>query len=174
MNEPTLPADHSVAVFSLDTGRALLERVCQHLGVDPGQHEERTFEDGEHKIRPLQSVRGRDVYFVQSLYSDSNLSVDSKVLRTLFFLAAARDAGAARVTLVAPYLSYARKDRRTKPRDPVTIRYLATLFESVGLDRIVTMDVHNRAAYDNAFRIPAEHLTAAPRFVEAEIGRAHV
>jgi len=171
MNEPTLPTDHNVAVFSLDTGHALLERVCQHLGIEPGRHEERTFEDGEHKIRPLQSVRGRDVYFVQSLYSDNELSVDSKVLRTLFFLSAVRDAGAARVTLVAPYLGYARKDRRTKPRDPVTIRYLATLFESVGLDRIVTMDVHNRAAYDNAFRIPAEHLTAAPRFVETALSR---
>jgi ribose-phosphate pyrophosphokinase len=112
-------------------------------------------------------VRGRDVFVVQSLYTDQGLSVNDKVLRTLFFLSALRDAGAERVTVLAPYLCYARKDRRTKPRDPVSIRYLATLFEAVGLDRIVTMDVHNPAAYENAFRIPAEHLTAAPLFVDA-------
>jgi ribose-phosphate pyrophosphokinase len=161
-----LPADHRATVFSLQSGRRLLERVCRRLGVEPGDHEERDFEDGEHKIRPLQSVRGRDVFFVQSLYSDEELSVNDKVLRALFFLSALRDAGARRVTVLAPYLCYARKDRRTKPRDPVSIRYLATLFEAVGIDRIVTMDVHNAAAYENAFRIPAEHLTAAPLFVD--------
>jgi ribose-phosphate pyrophosphokinase len=167
MNAFTLPETHQISVFSLDSGRFLLERVCQHLGVAPGRHEERTFADGEHKIRPLQSVRGRDVYVVQSLFHGEDLPVDSTVIRTLFFLGAVRDAGASRVTLVAPYLCYSRKDRRTKPRDPVSLRYLATLFESLGLDRIVTMDVHNPAAYDNAFRIPAEHLTAAPQFVDA-------
>jgi ribose-phosphate pyrophosphokinase len=162
-----LPPDHRAVVFSLERGRPLLERVCRHLGVDPGAHEERDFEDGEHKIRPLQSVRERDVFVVQSLYSDTVLSVNDKAVRTLFFLAALRDAGAKRVTLLAPYLCYARKDRRTKPRDPVSIRYLATLFEAVGLDRIVTIDVHTPAAYENAFRIPAERLTAAPLFVDA-------
>lgn len=167
MLETELSSDHRAAVFSLESGRPLLERVCRHLGVEPGDHEERDFEDGEHKIRPLQSVRGRDVYLVQSLYSDPGLSVNDKVLRALFFLSALRDAGAERVTVLAPYLCYARKDRRTKPRDPVSIRYLATLFEAVGLDRIVTIDVHNPSAYENAFRIPAEHLTAAPLFVDA-------
>lgn len=167
MTELVLPDDHSAVLFSLDSGRPFLERVCEHLGVEAGEHEERTFEDGEHKIRPLESVRGRDVFFVESLYSDAALSVNDKVLRTLFFLAAARDAGAAQCTLVAPYLCYARKDRRTKPRDPVTMRYLAMVVESVGVDRVVTVDVHNPAAYENAFRIPAVHLRAAPLFVEA-------
>lgn len=161
MNELALPDDHRAALFSLDSGRPLLGRVCRHLGVEPGRHGERTFADGEHKIRPLESVRGRDVFFVESLYSDDQLSVNDKVLRTLFFLAAARG------TLVAPYLCYARKDRRTKPRDPVTMRYLAMIIESVGVDRVVTVDVHNPAAYENAFRIPAVHLRAAPLLVEA-------
>ena len=177
MTNLVLPDDHSAALFSLDSGRFLLGRVCEHLGVEPGEHEERTFEDGEHKIRPLESVRGRDVFFVESLYSDDQLSVNDKVLRALFFLAAARDAGAARCTLVAPYLCYARKDRRTKPRDPVTMRYLATIVESVGVDRVVTVDVHNPAAYENAFRIPTVHLRAAPLFVEAfqsRLGRQDV
>lgn len=167
MSATELPENHRAGIFSLDSGAALRDRVCGHLGVEPGEHEERTFEDGEHKIRPLQSVRGRDIYVVASLFSDDERTVNDKVLRLLFFLAAVRDAGAERVTLVAPYLCYARKDRRTKPRDPVSLRYLATLFESVGLERIVTLDVHNPVAYENAFRIPAEHLTAAPLLVEA-------
>lgn len=155
-----------LSVFSLASGRALLERICGHLGVEPGRHEEREFEDGEHKIRPLESVRGRDVYVVEALFGDAERSVDAKLARTLFFLAALRDAGAARVTAVAPYLCYARKDRRSKPRDPVTSRYVAMLFEAVGVDRVVTIDVHNEAAFQNAFRIPTEHLTAIPAFVD--------
>jgi ribose-phosphate pyrophosphokinase len=77
------------------------------------------------------------------------------------------------VTAVVPYLCYARKDRKTKPRDPVTTRYLACLFEAVGVDRVVTLDVHNLAAFQNSFRCRTEHLTALPLFVErlAPMGR---
>jgi ribose-phosphate pyrophosphokinase len=156
-----------LALFSLARGHPLLERIGSRLGVAPGLHEEREFEDGEHKIRPLESVRGRDVYVIESLFGEPALSVDGKLARTLFFVAALRDAGAARITVVAPYLCYARKDRRTKPRDPVTTRYVAALFEAVGTDRMVVIDVHNPAAYQNAFRIPTVHLTAAPLLVEA-------
>ncbi|MFO7562075.1 MAG: ribose-phosphate pyrophosphokinase [Enhygromyxa sp.] len=156
-----------IALFSLDSGRALLERIARRLALTPGRHEERDFEDGEHKIRPLENVRGRDVYVVQSLFGDPARSVNDKLARVLFFLGALRDAGAERVTAVAPYLCYARKDRRTKPRDPVTTRYVAALFEALGADRVVVVDVHNPAAYENAFRIPSVHLTAAPLLVEA-------
>jgi len=165
--ETALPDTHRVTVFSLESGRNVLERVCGQLGIEPGAHEERTFEDGEHKLRPLESVRGRDVYVVQSLYGDDELSVDDKIVRTLFFAGAVQDAGAERITLVTPYLSYARKDRRTKLRDPVSLRYLATVIEAVGVDRIVTLDVHNPAAFENAFRIPTVHLQGAPLFVRA-------
>ncbi|HVU01302.1 MAG TPA: ribose-phosphate diphosphokinase [Polyangiaceae bacterium] len=167
MSELDLPGDPRLAVFSLNSGRSLLERVCRRLGVSPGTHEERDFEDGEHKIRPLEDVSGRDVYVVQSLYGDETLSVDEKLTRLLFFIAALGDAGAERVTAVVPYLCYSRKDRRTKARDPVTSRYVAALFEAVGTGRVVTVDVHNPAAYENAFRIPTVHLTAARHFVDA-------
>lgn len=162
-----LPDDRHISVFSLESGRPLLERICGQLGIAPGRHEERDFEDGEHKIRPLESVRGRDVYVVESLFSYEARSVNDKLVRVLFFMAALRDAGARAVTMIAPYLCYARKDVRTKPRDPVTMRYVATLIEAAGADRVVVVDVHNRAAYENAFRIPAEHLTARPAFVDA-------
>lgn len=152
------------AVFSTGAGRALVERVCRALELPPASFEERRFEDGEHKTRPLESVRGRDVYLVESLHGDESASVNDKLVRSLFFSAGLRDAGARRVTLIAPYLCYARKDMRTKARDPVNTRYLAQLVEAMGTDRILTIDVHNRAAYENSFRIPAEHLTAVPIF----------
>ena len=156
----------NLQLFALDDGGRLGERIAEKLGIALSEHEEREFEDGEHKSRPLVSVRGDDVFVVQSLYGDETRSVNDKLLRLLFFLGALKDASAGRVTAVIPYLAYARKDRRTKSRDPITTRYVAALFEAVGIDRIVVMDVHNLAAYENAFRCPKEHLVARPLFVE--------
>lgn len=153
-------------LFSLETDAGFMASVARRLDVAPGRHEEREFEDGEHKIRPLESVRDRDVYIVQSLYGDDRLGVNDRLCRVLFLIGALRDAGAGRVTMVAPYLCYARKDRRTKDRDPVTTRYVAALLEAMGMDRIVTLDVHNPTAYQNAFRRPSEHLSAMPLFLE--------
>jgi len=155
-----------LAVFSLKSGRPLAERVAARLDLELMPHEEREFEWGQHKTRPLASVRGRDVYVLCSLYGDATESVNDRLCRMLFFVGALRDAGAGRITIVAPYLCYSRKDRRTNPRDPVTTRYVARLIEAAGADRIVTIDVHNRAAYENAFRIPTEHLEANSLFVE--------
>jgi len=155
-----------LAVFALAPSEALGRAVAEDGGFAIAPHELRRFEDGEHKIRPLVSVCGRDVYILCSPYGDAAQSVDDRLCRLLFFAGTVRDAGAARVTIVAPYLCYARKDRRTNPRDPVTTRYVAQLIEAVDADRIVTIDVHNRAAYENAFRIGCEHLEATPLFVE--------
>ena len=93
------------------------------------------------------SVRGKNVFVVQSLYGDHRQSGNDKLCRLLFFIGALKDAAAARVTAVVPYLAYARKDRKTKPRDPVTTRYVAALFEAVGTDTVMTLDVHNLAAF---------------------------
>jgi ribose-phosphate pyrophosphokinase len=152
-------------VFALESSRAFGQRVAGALSVPLSRHEEREFPDGEHKARPLESVRGKDVFVVHGLYADHRESVNDKLCRLLFFLGACRDAAAGRLTAVVPYLCYARKDRRTKSRDPVTTRYVAGLFEAVGTDGIVTMDVHNLAAYQNAFRRGAEHLEARGLFV---------
>jgi ribose-phosphate pyrophosphokinase len=152
-------------LFALDASRAYGERVAAALGLALARHEEREFEDGEHKARPLESVRGRDVYVIHSLYGEPGISANDKLVRLLFFIGALKDASAACVTAVCPYLAYSRKDRRTKPRDPVGSRYVAQLFEAMGADRMLTLDVHNLAAYQNAFRIPAEHLEARGLFV---------
>lgn len=133
----------ALQLFALESSRPFGERVAEELGIELASHEERDFDDGEHKTRPLESVRGRDVFVLHSLYIDERQSANDKLCRFLFFLGACRDAGAASVTAVAPYLCYARKDRTTKSRDPVTTRYVAQIFESVGVDRMVVMDVQH-------------------------------
>ena len=159
-------SDDHLALFALNATRDLGERIAERLGIELSAHEERDSEDGEHKARPLESVRRRNCYVVQSLHGGPEESANDKLCRLLFFLGALRDASAASVTAVVPYLCYARKDRKTKPRDPVTARYVAALFEAVGVDRVVTLDVHNLAAFQNSFRCRTDHLLALPLFVE--------
>jgi len=140
--------------------------VASVLGQPLAAHEEREFEDGEHKSRPLDDVAGADVYVVQSTHGGPQQSANDKLCRLLFFIGALKDAGAARVTAVSPYLCYLRKDRRTKPNDPVTTRYVASLFEAVGTDCMVTLEVHNPAAFENAFRCRTVALSGTPLFVD--------
>jgi ribose-phosphate pyrophosphokinase len=151
-------------LFAMQASRAWGEAVAAQLGTQLSPHEERAFEDGEHKTRPLASVRGRDVFVLQSLHGDSAQGVNDKLCRLLFFIGALKDASAGSVTAVMPYLPYTRKDRKTKVRDPVTTRYVALLFEAMGTDRVITLDVHNLTAYQNAFRCRTEHLEAAGMF----------
>lgn len=153
-------------LFALRESRPFARRIGASLGIELAEHEERDFEDGEHKLRPLESVREDDVFIVHSLYGDHTASVHDKLCRLLFFVGALKDASARRVTAVLPYLCYARKDRRSKPRDPLATRYVAQLLEAVGIDRVVVLDVHNLAAFQNAFRCPAEHLEANGLFVD--------
>jgi ribose-phosphate pyrophosphokinase len=148
-------------LFALDASCAFGQAVAASMGLALAAHEEREFVDGEHKARPLESVRGRDVFVIQLLHAEPGASVNDKLVRLLFFLGALRDASAARVTAVVPYLAYARKDQKSKSRDPVTTRYVAGFFEAVGTDCVVTLDVHNLAAFQNAYRCRAENLEAA-------------
>lgn len=153
-------------LFALNASCELGSAIADRLGQSLAAHEEREFANGEHKARPLVDVWNREVAVVSSLHGDAGLSVNDKICRLLFFVGALKDAGARRVTAVVPYLAYSRKDRRTKPRDPVTVRYLATALQIVGVDGIVTMDVHNAAALENAFRGPAINLGTARLFAD--------
>ena len=152
-------------IFALDATRPFGETVAGHLGVALAAHEERAFEDGEHKARPLEPVRGADAYVIQSLHGGPDASANDKLVRLLFFIGTLRQGGARRVTAVVPYLAYARKDRQTKPRDPVTTRYMASLLEAAGADAVVTLDVHNVVAFQNAFRCHAWHLDTRRLFL---------
>lgn len=152
-------------IFALKGSEQLGDAVARSLWTEVELHEERDFEDGEHKARPLVGVRGEDVYIVHSLAGDGSASANDKLVKLLFFIAACKESGAARVTAVVPYLAYARKDRQTKSRDPVTTRYVAQLFEAVGTDCVMVVDVHNIVAFQNAFRCRTVHLDTRRLFV---------
>jgi ribose-phosphate pyrophosphokinase len=154
-------------LFALEATREFGAAIARELGGSLAAHEERCFEDGEHKARPLVDPLGQDVYVVQSLHGGPTLSGDEKLLRLLLFIATLRDHGARRVTAVVPYLAYARKDRRTKPFDPVSLRVLAQLFEAAGTDGLITLEAHNTAAFDNALRLHAVHLEPGELFATA-------
>jgi ribose-phosphate pyrophosphokinase len=160
-------------VFAPLASKAFGERICASLGTGLAPMEEREFEGGEHKTRPLVSVRGRHVFVVQSLSGDALGSANDRLCRMLFFIAGAKDSGAASVTACLPYLAYARKDRRTKERDPVTLRYVAQVIEAVGTDHVLGLDAHNLAAFENAFRCPVDHLEAAPLLATHLASEAH-
>ena len=151
-------------IFALNATRSFGGLIAGELNMTLSAHEEREFEDGEHKARPLENVRNQDIFVIHSLYGDASQSANDKLCRLLFFTAALKDASANTVTAVIPYLCYARKDRKTKPHDPVTTRYIARLMETSGIDSVVTMDVHNLQAYQNAFSIPSENLEARKLF----------
>ncbi len=151
-------------LFALNASRPFGERVAAALGRPLDAHEEREFDDGEHKARSLVAVRGEDVYVIQGLHGDAEASGDDRLVRLLFFCAALRDHGAARITALVPYLAYGRKERQTKPFDPVSTRYLAQLVEAVGIDALVTLETHSVTALQNAFRIPTVHIDAAVLF----------
>jgi len=106
-------------LFALAGSEDLGASIAANLGLRLAAHEERDFEDGEHKCRPLESVAGADVYTIDSLYGGPIQSPNDKLCRLLFFIGALRDAGGYRVTAVVPYLCYSRKDRPTKSLDPV-------------------------------------------------------
>jgi ribose-phosphate pyrophosphokinase len=158
-------------VFALANAHALGESVASRLGIDVAPYEERDFEDGEHKIRPAAAVRNRDVYVFADLTTSPGQSVNDKLCKLLFFVGALKQSAARAVTVVAPYLCYARKERQTRPRDPVVTRYLAQMFEAVGVDCVITVTAHNLAAFQNAFRCRTEHLDTDALFAHALAAR---
>ena len=154
----------SVSIFAPAASATFAAGVARALGVPLGSHEEISFAGGECKLRPLESVRGRSVYVVQSLFGDALGSANDRLCGLLFLIGALKDAGARCVTACVPYLAYARQDRRAAARDPLSTRYTAQLFAAVGTDRVIALEVHNRAAFDNAYRCETVHLEAAAVF----------
>ncbi len=156
----------NVCIVGLSESHGMARAVAARAGLPLAAIEERRFEGGEFKLRPLESMRGRTTFVLQSLASSAEYPTAERLVRLLFLLHGLKDAGAgARIALV-PYLAFARKDRRTQLRDPVNSRYVAQLLESAGVDRIIALDVHNPAALDNSFRVAVDHLTALPMMVD--------
>lgn len=147
-------------LFSLDPDSIFSQTLAASLAVPLAPLEERIFEDGEHKLRPLLNPHGADTYIVASLHGGPLYSPHDKLCRLLLLIATLREHGAARITAVLPYLAYARKDRQTKPFDPLSLRYVAQLFEAVGTAHLMVLEAHNVAAFQNAFRCRSTHLEA--------------
>ncbi|MGA7540841.1 MAG: ribose-phosphate diphosphokinase [Steroidobacteraceae bacterium] len=157
-----IPTSKVPALIALSESRDLAAAVAREAALPLIPIEERSFEGGEFKLRPLESVRGRRLFVLQALAGTDDASASFRFVRLLFLLLGLRDAGAASRVAVVPYFPFARKDRRTQIRDPVTSRYVAELLEAAHADGIIGLDVHNPAAFDNACRVPTIHLTALP------------
>jgi ribose-phosphate pyrophosphokinase len=153
---------HDALIFAPTESHALGLAASERSGIPLASLEEREYAGGEFKLRPLQPVRDRTVFVLQSLAETQKSPMALRLVRLLFLIHGLRDAGADRVVAVIPYLAYARKDRRTKARDPVYTRYVAQHLEAAGADRVVLLDVHNASSVDNAFRVPVDHLSAMP------------
>lgn len=153
-------------IFCLDSDKRLAQSLAATLDQPLSPHELRRFADGESKLRPMVNPRGSDAYVIHSLHGDLQDSPNDKLCRLLMFAAALRDHGADRVTAVVPYMAYARKDRVTQPYDPVSLRYVAQMFEAVDVAQVMSMEVHNASAFENAFRRSAWYLPAHDIFIE--------
>jgi ribose-phosphate pyrophosphokinase len=139
----------------------LAERIADRLDVDLGGVELRRFSGGEMYARYLDSVRGADVFIVQSLGEP----VNRNLMQLLVMIDAAKRASAKRITAVIPWFAYSRQDRKTKPREPITARLVANMIQVAGAERVMTMDLHV-GQIEGFFSFPVDHLTAMHTFVD--------
>ena len=159
-------------LYALDPDEPLGPTLAAALEEPLASFEERCFEDGERKLRPLHDPHGHEAVIVAALHGmgamgpamSSPTSPHDRLWRLMLLAATLRDHGAARVTAVLPYLAYARKDRRTQPWDPLSLRVLAQALESAGVAQVVAFEVHDTAAFENAFRVPVVNVQAWPVF----------
>ena len=149
-----------IKIFAGNSNRALAEAICQHLGTQLGQAESGCFSDGENFVSIYETVRGSDVFVVQSTCSP----VNDNLMELLIMIDAFKRASAGRITAVVPYFGYARQDRKTKPRDPISAKLVANLITRAGADRVLTMDLH-AAQIQGFFDIPVDNLLGNPIFV---------
>jgi ribose-phosphate pyrophosphokinase len=148
-------------VFSGRSHPELAQRIAEHLGVELGEIELETFANGETYCRYGESIRGADVFLVQTGCEP----VDRNLMELLLMIQAAKLASAKRITAVIPWFAYARQDRKAKPREPISARLVADMLQLAGADRVLTMDLH-AGQIQGFFNIPVDHMTALPLFVQ--------
>jgi ribose-phosphate pyrophosphokinase len=146
--------------------RGLAADIADRLGIELGRVELETFTDGEVYCRYAESIRGAEVFIVQSCWPQ----VNDRLLELLVMVDAARLASAARITAVMPWFPYSRQEKKAAPREPNSARLVADQLEAAGVDRVLTMDLH-AGQIQGFFHIPVDHMTALPLF--AEHFRAH-
>jgi len=149
-----------IKIFSGNSNRSLAEAICQKLGTQLGNAETGCFSDGENFVSIYETVRGSDVFIVQS----TSAPVNDNLMELLIFIDAFKRASAGRITAVIPYFGYARQDRKTKPRDPISAKLVANMIQAAGADRVLTMDLH-ASQIQGFFDIPVDNLLGNPIFV---------
>ena len=148
-----------IKIFSGNSNRALAEDICRKIGTELGNAETGCFSDGENFVSIYETVRGSDVFVVQSTCSP----VNDNLMELLIMIDAFKRASAGRITAVIPYFGYARQDRKTKPRDPISAKLVANLITRAGADRVLTMDLH-ASQIQGFFDIPVDNLLGNPIF----------
>ena len=151
----------NVKVFCANANRPFAEGVCRKLWLPLGDCTVTTFADGEVSVTINESVRGSDVFLVQSTCKP----VNNNLMELLIMIDACRRASAGRITAVIPYFGYARQDRKAKGRDPISAKLVANMIEAAGADRVLTMDLH-AAQIQGFFDIPVDNLLGNPVFVD--------
>jgi len=144
-------------VFSGNSNIPLAKEICHTLGISLGEADVKTFSDGEILVDIHESVRGMDVFVIQSTCTPGN----TNLMELLIMIDAMKRASANRITAVLPYYGYARQDRKVSPRAPITAKLVADLITAAGSHRVLTMDLH-AGQIQGFFNIPVDHLFAAP------------
>src|SRR5688572_7746403 len=150
-----------LALFSGRTHPALAEEVATHLGQPLGEANIVEFANGEIRPRFAESVRGCDVFVMQSHYGVDGRSINDSIIEQLTMIDAAYRASAKRITAVCPFYGYARQDRKAEGREPITARLIADMFKAAGAKRMVSIDLHS-GQIQGFFDGPVDHLTAMP------------
>lgn len=146
-----------IEVLSGNSNRPLAEAVAKELNLPLSTAEVGKFSDGEISITLPQTVRGKDIFIIQS----TSYPVNDNLMELLIMIDACKRASAGRITAVMPYFGYARQDRKARPRDPITAKLVADILTSAGANRVMTMDLH-AAQIQGFFEIPVDHLYGAP------------
>ncbi|HLQ97612.1 MAG TPA: ribose-phosphate diphosphokinase [Candidatus Dormibacteraeota bacterium] len=149
--------DRSLKVLSLNSNRPLAEEIAKHIGTTLGKSTVSMFSDGEIQINLEESIRGCDVYVVQS----TSAPVNQHIMELLIMIDALKRASARSINIVMPYYGYARQDRKARPREPITAKLVANLLETAGADRAVTLDLH-APQIQGFFDMPIDHLQGVP------------
>ena len=150
-----------IKVFCGNSNPALAQEICQLMGTKLGESEVKAFADGEVSVSLYETVRGSDVFVVQSTCNP----VNNNLMELLIMIDALRRASAGRITAVIPYFGYARQDRKAKARDPISAKLVANMITAAGADRVLTMDLHANQI-QGFFDIPVDNLAGNPIFVD--------
>ena len=149
--------DPKLKVFTCNSNPVLAQEIADHIGVMLGKALVNRFSDGEIQVHINESVRGANVFIIQSTCEP----VNDHLMELLVMVDASKRASAKSINVVMPYYGYARQDRKAKARDPITAKLVANLLESAGVDRVITMDLH-ATQIQGFFDIPVDHLLGVP------------